>query len=229
MTEDDADGENGRADETEELFEDIERDAPAHDGDPFSELTESYDSADRQETESGAEFSPGDPVINSSAPAAASDESLWGDSSTSENEGEMEAWPDASAAPEAASQLSPSADADLFIDSVSRSGDPFEPDDGLFERADVETVDPDSIWQELASTSDGSARDRVRTYADVSKHAFCEQCEHFSKPPAVTCNHDGTEIVEFRDMETVRLIDCPVVAEREALESETSSTRYEPQ
>jgi len=51
----------------------------------------------------------------------------------------------------------------------------------------------------------------------VSKHAFCETCEHFSGPPEIECGHGGTEILAFVDMETVRVSNCPIVAERRRL------------
>ncbi|MEF8814889.1 MAG: hypothetical protein V5A55_13905 [Halovenus sp.] len=111
-------------------------------------------------------------------------------------------------------RLSPS-----FEDIDARDGDPFE-SLGAFEDRSVEDVDPDVVWQTLASAeTEGSVTaDRERTFAEVSKHSYCEQCEHFSQPPDVACGHEGTEIVEFRDMETVRLVDCPVVAERRRLQ-----------
>ena len=103
-----------------------------------------------------------------------------------------------------------------------REGDPFEDIGGAFEQMDVGGVDPDSVWQDLAGAeSRGSVSDAAgRTYTDVSKHSYCEQCPFFSEPPDIECHHDGTEIVEFLDMNTVRVIGCPIVTEREALENE---------
>ncbi len=111
-------------------------------------------------------------------------------------------------------ELTPSLD-----DVDAREGDPFE-SLGAFEDRSVDEVDPDVVWQTLASAeAEGSVtKDRERTFAEVSKHSYCEQCEHFSPPPEVACGHEGTEIVEFLDMETVRLVDCPVVAERRRLQ-----------
>lgn len=111
--------------------------------------------------------------------------------------------------------LSPSEEAE-------REGDPFASVDSAFESMDVTQIDPDTVWQELTSAqSRGSVGDASkRTYADVSKHRYCEQCEHFSEPPEMSCMHEGTEIVEFLDMETVRVVDCPIVTERERLENE---------
>lgn len=107
---------------------------------------------------------------------------------------------------------------DPFADVGTREGDPFE--DSAFERMDTGEIDPDAIWERLSEAQErGSVADAgERTYAEVSKHRFCEQCEFFSDPPEIACSHDGTEILEFVDQETVRLVDCPVVAEREELE-----------
>jgi len=93
-------------------------------------------------------------------------------------------------------------------------GDPFE-EEGVFERQEVGEIDPDEVWEALAATEQRS--DEGRRYADVSKHTYCENCEWFSEPPEVSCTHEGTEIVEFPDMETVRLLNCPVVEERRAI------------
>ena len=109
---------------------------------------------------------------------------------------------------------------DPFSDVGNREGDPFDSFEGAFEEMDVDKLDPDEVWQDLASAesrgSVGSAS--RRTYAEVSKHSYCEQCEYFSPPPNVSCGHEGTDIVEFLDMETVRVVDCPIVTEREELE-----------
>lgn len=106
-------------------------------------------------------------------------------------------------------------------DTDTRQGDPFQGLEDAFSEVDVEGLDPDAVWEELTSAqSRGSISDSgKRTYAEVSKHAYCEGCEHFSKPPDVHCTNEGTEIVEFLDTETVRVVDCPVVTERAQLES----------
>jgi hypothetical protein len=107
---------------------------------------------------------------------------------------------------------------DPFGDVGKRTGDPFE--DDVFEEMDIEELDPDEVWASIADAEErGSVSQQAeRIYAEVSKHRFCEQCEFFSKPPDVACSHEGTEILEFLDQETVRLVDCPVVAERKELE-----------
>jgi hypothetical protein len=98
--------------------------------------------------------------------------------------------------------------------------DPFSEATPDFAEVDLGDVDEDSIWEAI---SDAQARGSVaevhdRTYAEVSKHSYCEGCEYFTGPPESNCNHDGTEILEFVDMETVRVVDCPIVAERRQLE-----------
>ena len=89
--------------------------------------------------------------------------------------------------------------------------DPFD----AFESAGVDEIDPDAVWEDLES---GGPDTEERTYSEVSKHRFCEGCEHFSPPPEIECTYEGAAIVEFLDTETVRLLNCPVVAEQRALE-----------
>ncbi len=99
--------------------------------------------------------------------------------------------------------------------------DPFE-EGGVFEEMDVGDLDPDEVWGQLTDAQErGSVSElQDRVYAEVSKHSYCEQCEFFSSPPDIHCSHEGTEILEFTDMEQVRVVDCPVVAERKELEEE---------
>ena len=110
---------------------------------------------------------------------------------------------------------------DPFADMNTPEEDPFGTGQGVFEQVDAGSVDADEVWDSITDDGDGGhglvVPDGSR-YAEVSKHAFCEQCEHFSEPPDVHCSREGTEIIEFLDMETVRLLDCPVVADREELE-----------
>lgn len=118
------------------------------------------------------------------------------------------------------SDAGPSAD-DPFGDVQTPNEDPFGAGGGAFERVDVGDVDADEVWD--AITGDGEADDEPEIpeetrYSEVSKHSFCEQCEYFSEPPDVHCNNELAEIIEFVDMETVRLLNCPVVAERNELE-----------
>lgn len=91
-----------------------------------------------------------------------------------------------------------------------------------FAELDLGDVDEDEVW---AALSDAQARGSVadvrdRTYAEVSKHRFCEACKYFTGPPTADCTHEGTEILEFVDMDTVRVVDCPIVAERRQLQEE---------
>lgn len=104
---------------------------------------------------------------------------------------------------------------DPFID--------FEPVPGEdpFDDFGVEGSD-DDVWADLSNAADTEPvteeRDGRRV-SDVSKHSFCEQCEYFTGPPRVACTNEGTDILEFLDMETVRVADCPVVAEREEIDN----------
>ncbi|MFB6178794.1 MAG: hypothetical protein ABEI77_03605 [Halorientalis sp.] len=97
----------------------------------------------------------------------------------------------------------------------AQGDDPFS----AFESAGVDEIDPDVVWESLtAAQEEGMPEFDEKTYYEVSKHKFCERCEYFSSPPECTCTFEGAAIVEFLDMETVRLLNCPVVAEQRQLE-----------
>ena len=113
----------------------------------------------------------------------------------------------------------PPADDDLFSEMDGREGDPFGEGESVFESVDVASVDADEVWESLDDDGSADIGDGAR-YVEVSKHRFCEQCEHFASPPAARCTHEEAEIIEYLDMETVRLLDCPVVAEQRRLETE---------
>lgn len=101
--------------------------------------------------------------------------------------------------------------------------DPFSEAGPDFAEFDLGDVDEDAVWETLsAAQARGSVADvRDSTYAEVSKHRYCESCRYFTGPPEASCTHEGTEILEFVDMETVRVVDCPIVAERRRLERES--------
>jgi len=112
------------------------------------------------------------------------------------------------------------AEPDPFEDMDEPTSDPFGGADSVFEQVDVGSVDGDDVWESITGGDEDeepAVPDDDR-YAEVSKHAFCEQCEHFSDPPNSHCTHERAEIIEYLDMERVRLLDCPVVARRQDLE-----------
>ncbi len=119
------------------------------------------------------------------------------------------------------------AEADPFAGLDDREGDPFE--EGLFEPVETEAVDPDRAWERLEGDADaaGTGASAVGepdgTVTEVSKRRYCERCEYFSPPPDVGCTHEGTEILGFPDRETVRMVDCPIVAQRRELEENAAS------
>jgi len=120
---------------------------------------------------------------------------------------------------------------DPLADVTVSDEDPFESSASAFERSGVEGIDPDEVWDRLTAESeagDGRDADGVGDPAEgdgddivtVSKHGYCEGCEHFSAPPDVACGHEGTDILEFVDLDSVRVSDCPVVDERRELEED---------
>ena len=91
--------------------------------------------------------------------------------------------------------------------------------DDLFDREDIEDVDREELWEQVEGTDDPLEDLTVeREVREVSKVKYCHQCEYFSAPPEVTCENEGTEIVELVDLETFRVVDCPVVLKDERLE-----------
>jgi len=113
-------------------------------------------------------------------------------------------------------RLDPDGDDPFAGMDVVPSQDPFESGDWATGGGDDESVWEDlsePVEPETATTEAGGRR-----LSEVNKHSFCEQCEYFSGPPEIACGHEGTEILEFLDMETVRVADCPIVEERERLE-----------
>lgn len=124
------------------------------------------------------------------------------------------------------------ADVDGDTDDTDPTDDPFasfagagsrgSPDDdpfSTFESVGVDEVDPDVVWDALSTAEEeGVPEFDEKVFYEVSKHSFCERCEFFSGPPETRCTYEGAAIVEFLDMETVRLVNCPVVAEQRQLE-----------
>ena len=107
---------------------------------------------------------------------------------------------------------------DPFAGLDEPAGDPF--DQELFESVETDAIDPDRAWASLEGDGPDDAEDSERTVTEVSKRRYCERCEYFSEPPDVGCTHGGTEILGFPDRETVRMVDCPIVAKRRELEQE---------
>jgi len=191
-------------------FEQLGADVDGREGDPFDNLDqESTDSGEHEDPDTptdddtGIEFTEEDP--NLGLPSSS------GEDDASDSPGMEFATSDSD------QSLSES---DQFPEDARREGDPFDSAGNVFEEMDISQLDPDEVWEGLASAeARGSiADDKGRIYAEVSKHSYCEQCEHFSEPPDIECLYEGTEIVEFLDMDTVRLVDCPIVAERRELE-----------
>lgn len=92
--------------------------------------------------------------------------------------------------------------------------------DGLFQEEPFEGVESDDLWEAMDDATAlgpeveaGSSRNEHI----IPKRGYCEGCEHFSAPPDIHCNHAGTSIIEFTDIDHVRVRNCPVVAERQAL------------
>lgn len=102
-----------------------------------------------------------------------------------------------------------------------------------FEEVDVGEVDEDELWAALAGGEGagagarteggppsrgaeplgGAGRVGARPEHVVDKRRYCQRCPFLSAPPAVSCGHEGTEIVEAVDGERFRVRGCPMIAE----------------
>ena len=123
------------------------------------------------------------------------------------------------------------------FDELGPAGDEADVDlDDAFERMDVGGVAEEDVWESLdddAAGGDGpvgefggAGPETSRTDAGlggrfgdarggvehvVSKRTYCQQCPHFSAPPEVACEHEGTTIVEAVGFDEFRVRDCPMV------------------
>lgn len=197
------------SDDEGDPFENFE-DAGDREGDPFEAL--GGEVSDGQDgPQGGPESDDGTAGVGPDEPFDASSETQGARSETEWFGGSSPATGEPSSGPENRG--------DAFPESRER-GDPFEGSESAFERMDVEGADPDAVWDQISETEDrGSVADiEGETYAEVSKHSFCERCQYFSGPPEVSCSHEGTEIMKFLDMDTVRVVNCPIVAERRDIE-----------
>lgn len=110
---------------------------------------------------------------------------------------------------------------------AGESDDAFEE---LFAEMEVEDVDEDAVWEALAESADEPVvePDAVTTDTNVAggtdsdgdvtvvEKSLCHGCPHFAAPPETACTHDGTTIAAEVDTGHFRVVDCPIVAEREA-------------
>lgn len=110
-------------------------------------------------------------------------------------------------------------DEDPFSGMGGGDGDPFGGADSAFEAVDIDALDDEELWEAIDSDDTTATVEETR-YSEVSKHRFCEQCEFFAEPPASRCTHEEANILEYLDMEHVRVVNCPIVAEQRRIENE---------
>lgn len=91
--------------------------------------------------------------------------------------------------------------------------------DDLFERENVDGIDSDALWEQIEREEFDDALLADREIREVRKRAYCHQCEHFSAPPEVACENEGTDVLELTSLDTFRVADCPFVLEDEELEN----------
>lgn len=108
--------------------------------------------------------------------------------------------------------------ADAVAERREGSGDDlFE---ATFAEQSFEDLSEGSVWEDVDDAGGfefgtiGEVIEEDEETFVVAKRNFCERCRYFSSPPAVSCTHDGTDIVEFVDKDHVRVRSCPIVEER---------------
>lgn len=226
MTEDDPNA-NGGADTTEgadasggadadDLFDDESIDATDEVDDPFAKLGGGASEGDASERDASAgdapgsdapRDAPGEPVPESET---GTEDSLFGGGNTDRDREDP------------FDELGPSTgetDADLA---------------DAFERMDVGGVSEEDVWESLDEDADGefgpvgefggaaagadatgSGRGSGFAGGDVervvSKRTYCQQCPHFSAPPATECGHEGTTILEAVGFDEFRVRNCPMI------------------
>jgi hypothetical protein len=206
---------------SDDPFDDFEDD-PFADGDDADRQDPFVDADDADEADRGDPFDD----IEADIPEEATDEASLFEESETGDSGDQTVPEDPFSEPETSAGGAEAPFAEPG-DAPGEGEDPFEgfetPDGDPFGDLDSGSSDlDDSVWEDLSAeqgTEPLSEQQAGKRVSEVSKHRFCEQCPHFSGPPEISCSHEGTEILEFLDYETVRLADCPVVAEREALEN----------
>lgn len=127
-----------------------------------------------------------------------------------------------------------------LVDSGPSDRDPFsELDDeteahrdleDAFEQMNVGSVADEDVWEVLdedatdasfgptagpgAAAVSGTASDADETVEHVvDKRSYCQQCPHFTAPPEVACDHEGTAIVEVVGFGEFRVRNCPMISE----------------
>ncbi|MDS0299499.1 hypothetical protein NDI76_12175 [Halogeometricum sp. S1BR25-6] len=127
-----------------------------------------------------------------------------------------------------------------LADRVGRQGADADADESSeaspFESMAVESVDPETLWAELADADTDAAAAGAAGRAEavegasgeadhvVPKRSFCQSCLHFATPPAFACTRAGTEIVEVVDADRFRVRNCPVARDAEADSGADSGT-----
>ncbi|MFB6269666.1 MAG: hypothetical protein ABEH83_06965 [Halobacterium sp.] len=111
----------------------------------------------------------------------------------------------------------------------------------LFTEMEVGDVDDEDVWEELSESAASpsvdvgaaaatreaepdEAAERAGPAAGdrdvrVVEKRLCHGCPHFADPPQTACTHEGTTIEAEVDVDHFRVVDCPIVAQREAAET----------
>lgn len=221
---------------SDDPFDDLDDD-PARQGDPFADLQDDDDDGDDIEDIASGQDTPEESLFEDeqSGPGeyeddefgqfqpretadetTASGETTGDETSTGGEATDHEVSTTGETPAQVDAESIPDDDPFREMGKTPRDGDPFaDLQDG------EESMFDDAIWEDLSEDPTAetvSEQQGNRRLSEVSKHSFCEQCEYFTGPPEIACTNEGTDILAFLDMETVRVADCPVVEEREEIQ-----------
>lgn len=104
----------------------------------------------------------------------------------------------------------------------------------LFTEVETGDVDEEAVWEAVSAAAETPSVDPGAAVADetaggdtrdvtVVEKRLCHGCPHFADPPETACTHEGTTIDAEVDVDHFRVVDCPVVAEREDRASDFSA------
>ena len=107
---------------------------------------------------------------------------------------------------------------DVFDESAEDRGDPFDSEDSMFTQVDIDTEDPDNVWEQLTRDEQNLPEvKKQQRIVTVPKQTFCEQCPYLSEPPEIMCEHETGEIQKIVSPSKIRIVNCPVVERREEM------------
>ncbi|PHQ37969.1 hypothetical protein DJ69_14365 [Halorubrum persicum] len=224
MTDDEADpfadADEGESESADELFGDESIEDAGEVDDPFAELDDDISGENASEIDVDAEGpDPAEAGPESAEPESAdAGRPLFGEAKTDAREPDADADGDRGAVGGRSAADAGRGETDDPFDELGPATGETDADlDDMFEQMDVGSVGDEDVWESLDEDAAGAGLREGFVDADVerviSKRTYCQQCPHFSAPPTVACDHEGTTILEAVGFDEFRVRNCPMVDE----------------